>query len=220
VSTSTPGKDLHNFIQYTEIKNLLDRLLLLQETEKFHSLAVLSEFDGEGKTFVAAALAVAYTERLKRKVLIVDTTTPRQLHLPVSAKTRKKSELLGELLEEAEQVDVISLSEWSGMKSHGNADEYQIKKLFAQIATQYSLILVDTSSLSRRNRNNFNPVLIARQCDASILISARSEIAPAISEEHKNNIVNSHVKLIGMIHNQHEIVNAAQPLESITHGKQ
>ena len=42
------AKSLKSFIQYTEVKSLLDRILLLQEQEKFRSITLLSEFDGEG----------------------------------------------------------------------------------------------------------------------------------------------------------------------------
>ena len=197
------AKALQKFIQYTEIKSLLDRILHLQETEKFQSLAILSELDGEGKTFITATLAHAYTERLKKKVLVVDASNSGNRNsTPVPAHARQKGDLLSELLEESPLVDVISLRDWGGAKA--DADEYQLKALFAQTGSKYGLILVDTSALSRKNRNNFDPVVIARQCEASILLSARSDVPQDISSENRKRILDSGIKLIGMIFNHGE----------------
>jgi Mrp family chromosome partitioning ATPase len=197
------AKALQNFIQYSEIKSLLDRIIHLQETEKFQSLAVLSELDGEGKTFITAVLAHAYTERVKKKALVVDASNSGSgSAVPVQAASRQRGDLLSELLEESALVDVISLRDWGGAKT--DADEYQLKTLFAQTASKYGLILVDTSALSRRNRNNFDPFVIARQCEASVLLSARSDVPQDISVENRKRIFDSKIKLIGMIFNHGE----------------
>lgn len=214
------AKALQRYVQYSEIKYLLDRLIQIQEKDRFVSMAILSESDGEGKTFVCAALGTAYAERLHKKVLIVDTTSPRPMSTPAPAKGRSKTDLLTELLEESDNVDVISLRDWSGLKTGGEADEYQLKALLAQNATQYSLVLVDTSSLSRRNRHNFDPALTARQCDVSVIVSGRTELGTDISEEHKRRITGSGIRLIGMIHNQGEAPQQPESQGSITHGKQ
>jgi Mrp family chromosome partitioning ATPase len=213
------AKQLRRFVQFVEMKSLLDRVLQLQEQAKFHTLALLSEFDGEGKTFITAALARAYTERLHRKVLIVDASTPQPAHAPVPAKNRRGADLLGSLLDDAEDIDIIGLREWSGSQPGAKVDEYKIQALFAQMASRYSLVFVDTSSLSRRNLNNFDPALIARQCDAALLISSRSEIVQNISEEHRRRIQGQNIRLIGMIHNQGEAGHAPPRAKSEKHGK-
>ncbi|MDR3607103.1 MAG: hypothetical protein P4M08_06970 [Oligoflexia bacterium] len=199
---------LLNYIQYSETKDLLDRLLMLQENAKFKSVVVLSELSGEGKTFVTAALALAYTERLKKRVLVVDTATPR----PAGAANpgRPSPDLLNELLERSETVDVISLRAWSGLKKGGDAAEYQLKALFSQVAAQYGLVLVDTSSLARKNRNNLDPSVIARQCDAAVLVSSKIEFAVNVSLENRKRMEASGIKLIGMIYNRGGAIDAAK----------
>jgi Mrp family chromosome partitioning ATPase len=218
----TRATALQRYIHYAEVKHVLDRLLMLQETLKFQSLAILSEYDGEGKTFVTGALAAAYMERLKRKVLIVDSATPRPISAPTSGSSlaRQKNSALGDLLEESDHVDVISLKDWSGLKQGGNADEYRLKALFAQNASPYGLVLVDTSSLARKNRNNFDPILIARQCDAAILVSTQNELAENVSEENKKQLFGAGIKLIGMIHNNGEKQVVIPGRGGVIHGKQ
>jgi Mrp family chromosome partitioning ATPase len=191
---------LQKFVQYTEIKNLLDRIILLQEQEKFRSIAVLSELDGDGKTFITAVLALAHTARLKKKVLVVDTSSAHANSQPGPAMTRKKTDLLAELLEHSTAVDLISLRDWENPKA--TVDEYQLKALFDQVASKYALVIVDTSSLSRKNRNNFDPVVIARQCDVSILVGAHKPVDPDVSAANKKRITDSSIKLVGMVQNQ------------------
>lgn len=182
----------------------MDRILLIQETERFTSLSILSEDDGEGKTFVTAALAVAYATRFQRKVLVIDTSNPVAIDTPSPAKALKKVNLLAELLEPVNEIDVIPLRDWSGAKKtpRGNVDEYQVKALLDQVGTTYALVLVDTSSLGRRNRNNFDPVLIARQTGAAILVTTGGQMDPEISIQNRKRIADAKINLIGAVYNQ------------------
>ena len=192
---------LESFIQYAEIKSLIDRLLIIQEQKKISVLALLSEQDEAGKTFVAATLALAHTSRIKKKVLVIDTSSPRPMNKPVPVSSVKSHQsLLTQLLEDSTLIDVISLRDWEN--ADANVDEYRLKSLIEKVRGQYSLILVDTSSLSRKNKNNFDPVVIARQCDAAILISAAAEVPQDISNENRKRLQDSSINLVGMIHNQ------------------
>ncbi len=185
-------ESLQSFTQYAEIKSLLDRILHLQERDNFKTLALISEHDGEGKSFLAATLAYAYTRRKNKKALIIDT----------SNSGAEKIEAVKELLEQQSHVDLITLREWEG----GNSiDEYQLKKLVSQSSQNYGLILVDTSSLFRRNKNNFDPLVIARQCDASLLVTSRSDLPTETSVENKKKLVDSGIKILGMVYNQGEM---------------
>jgi Mrp family chromosome partitioning ATPase len=184
------------------MKHLLDRLLMLQEEDKFTSVAVLSELNDEGKTFVTAALALAYTDRLKKRVLVVDTSTPPPAKAGESAPAGQVGQL-HELLDKVDTVDVITFREWSGLAKGQDADEYQLKILLSQVG--YGLILVDTCALMRRNRNNLDPAVIGRQCDAAVLVSAGTEVSDEISDENRKRLITSGVNLVGMIHNQRGI---------------
>jgi Mrp family chromosome partitioning ATPase len=168
---------------------------MIQEDEQFNSVAVLSELNSEGKTLVTASLALAYSDRLKKKVLVIDT-----------ASERGATSALAELLDKTETVDVVALRDWSGLKKGADggqdADEYQLKILLTQVASQYGLILVDTCALSRRNRNNLDPAVIGRQCDAAILVSADSGAPDEVSVQNRKRLVASGVNLVGMVHNQ------------------
>src|SRR5260221_8895601 len=68
---------LQEFIRNPELKHLAYQIAALQQEKMFHSLAVLSVFPGEGKTLFCAAIAMAYAETCRTKVLLVDTATTR-----------------------------------------------------------------------------------------------------------------------------------------------
>src|SRR5258706_1061341 len=68
-------KRFQEFVRYAEMRHLAYNVAALQRDKMFHSLAVLSFFPAEGKTLLCAALAMAYAEASRTKVLVVDTTT-------------------------------------------------------------------------------------------------------------------------------------------------
>ncbi len=191
IEIKSPLNDsLQTFIQYSEIKSLLDRIIQLQDLQKFKSLAIVSEQDGEGKSFLAATLGYAYTSRKQSKVMIVDTSATA---LPGEPNP------LRDFLEQQPLIDFTSLREWD---KNNTADEYQLKTLFAKTGQNYGLIIVDTSALFRKNKNNFDPFLIARLCDAAILVTSRSDLPTEKSQDNKKRIVESNIHLLGMVHNQ------------------
>ena len=194
---------LKSFIQYAEVKSLLDRILILQEQEKFQSLAFLSEFDGEGKTFLISAIALAYSERLNKKVLVIDTSS-NAMSTPAPAKELKENYLLTELLEDTTKVELMVMRDWAKLRLSPGIDEYQLNALLKEVGHRYSLVLVDTSSLSRRNKNNFDPIVIARQCDAAILVSGQSRLRDQFAGDHRKRLHDSGIKLLGLIYNQGE----------------
>ncbi len=198
------AKSLRSFIQYAEVKSLIDRILLLQETEKFKSVAFLSEYDGEGKTFLIAALALAYSERLNKKVLVIDTSSNNTASTPLPAKDLKENYLLAELLEDTTKVEVMVMRDWAKLRLSPGIDEYQLNALLSENNQNYSMILVDTSSLSRKNKNNFDPLVIARQCDVSVLVSGQPRVREQISTDNRKRIHDAGIRLLGLIYNQGE----------------
>ena len=154
-----------------------------------------------------AALALAYSERLNKKVLVIDTSSA-SMEMPMPAKDLKRNHLLTELLEDTTRVELLMMRDWARLKRNPNSDEYQLNELLKEVDGDYSLILVDTSSLARRNKNNFDPIVIARQCDASILVSGQAKAREQLSTDHRKRIHDSGIKLLGLIYNQGKMLDA------------
>lgn len=182
---------LNDYIQYTEIKRLVDNVMILQRQKPFRSLAVLSFFSGEGKTLFAAATAMLYCQAAEARVLLVDTTTvqnPRSLSLrdcldpsypmiDYSSLTDHRKGSNGvhpphqEHTPEPAPLDVEVVNRLpSSLLIQKESDQSLITKLLDERVSQYGLVLVDTAPIAVQNKNNIDPLVAARLCDASVLV--------------------------------------------------
>src|SRR5262249_44057334 len=64
---------LSDYIRDPRFKRLFDQVASAQARGCLKSLAVLSGYPGEGKTFLVSVLALGYATFLRRRVLILDT---------------------------------------------------------------------------------------------------------------------------------------------------
>jgi hypothetical protein len=214
---------LQEFIHYSELKHLAYNISAQQQQKAFHSLAVLSFFPAEGKTLFCAALAMAYVEICRARVLVVDTTTFQN----------KGSLVLGDCFNgSAPQVDVKTLEELRrgpnafgqqipGLRSDQRPtveldilrakpghmplarenDFALIKRTAEDQSKQYGLVLLDTAPLYAKNRRNIDPLLVARLSDASALVVSRKFLdAPKLSASLKI-LHDPALHLIGIIAN-------------------
>jgi Mrp family chromosome partitioning ATPase len=213
------------FVRYSELKQLAYNTVALQQEKRFHSLTVLSFFPGEGKTLFCAALAMAYVEACRARVLVLDTTTIQN----------KRSLMLRDCFDgSTPQVDVITLEDlrkesvnlrvpmangtyanagstvgpeivdgspednWSGRES----DFSLIKRLTEDRSKNYGLVLLDTAALHAKNRSNIDPLLVARLSGASVLVVSRQLLeSPGLVSSLKV-VQDPTLKLIGIASNE------------------
>ncbi|MEK7389364.1 MAG: hypothetical protein AAB036_06680 [Elusimicrobiota bacterium] len=210
------GVRLRDYSHYTEIKQLAYTIAALQQEKKFNSLAVLSFYHGEGKTLLCAALALAYAETSRSRVLIVDTT------LLAGAQSLSLSECLPN---SENNVKCISLAEQrrdfaaplaplpgppgsdnplavSAADSLGGSEFAIITNATKVDAEQYGLVLLDTMPLTVKNKNNFDPRLVARLANASILVVSQQLLDAGRLDEHLKMLQDPSLNLIGMISNE------------------
>jgi Mrp family chromosome partitioning ATPase len=216
---------LQEFIRYSELKQLVYNIVALQEEKRFHSIAVISFFPGEGKTLFCAALAMAYAETCRSKVLIVDTATfqnKRSLALkdcfngsaslvdvtPLED-LRKNSKAFtppsnsqiqsekGPVLD----VEVVTVRPIK-MSMTLEHDFTLIKKVSEEHSPHYGLVLFDTSAVHAKNRNNVDPLLVARLSGASVLVASRRLLdAPNLNASLKV-LKDPLLHLLGVISNE------------------
>ncbi|MFA5976384.1 MAG: hypothetical protein WC859_09525 [Elusimicrobiota bacterium] len=216
---------MKEFARYTELKHLAYNLAALQQQTMFRSLAVLSFFSGEGKTLFCATAARAYAEACGTRVLAVDTTTAQNSgslllrecfdasdsavdvtsleefrkssnELPSSAAKKLTTE--ESLVHEPEIVAGIRIS----TKFKRGPDHSLIQKLTEDTAKAYGLVLLDTAALNTRNKNNIDPLTVARQADASILIVSRKLLNAADLNACLKIAQDPAIRLVGLISNE------------------
>jgi len=225
-STGTALRDkLHKFIGYSELQHLAHNLADVQREKMYRSIAILSVFPAEGKTLVCAALAMAYAEISRARVLIVDTTTVRN----------NNSLTLKECFNgSTPTIDVLSIEELrKGIGSFAapavaaprpektsilesqvvfektipvsmakETDFSMLKRITEEQSKQYALVLLDTAALQVRNRSNLDPSLVARICHASVLVASRRLLNAPNIQSTLNFLKDPNLHLAGIIANE------------------
>lgn len=216
------GERLKDFIRYSEVKQVLYRILDLQKERgtDFRSLAVVSALPGEGKTLFCTALAMAYVETCRARLLVVDTTTFN----------RPGSLILRQCLDPSHpQIDLLSLAEErrsaNGVKPLSGVERQEgplgtdereglpppspmeiehslIRKVAKEHAKQYGLVILDTTALSVKNKNNLDPSLVARKSDASLLLVSRKLLESSDLGERLQQLMDPALHLIGVVSNE------------------
>jgi len=69
------AETMGGYLRLPEIKRLVHRIASTQNEDPYKSLVILSEYPGEGRSFLVSLLALAYASILKSRVLILDTVS-------------------------------------------------------------------------------------------------------------------------------------------------
>jgi Mrp family chromosome partitioning ATPase len=203
-SSSTPSitsRSLLGYLAYSEIKHLIRRIDSLRRGGAGPgSFTILSEYPGEGRSFFSAVLAAGLANlESNRRCLLVDA----------SAQFPAQSTLLNRLTETLDRVDIVRLRE----------DEGELKAILEGASGQYEHVIVDTCALSRHNRNNLDPVLLARQTTGAILLSSRLSLGGEKSELGRGRLAEAGVKLLGIVYNERAESGTRHTLEGLPDGE-
>lgn len=190
------GERLKEFVQYSELKQLAFNIAMLQRQNMFHSLAVLSFFPGEGKSLFCATAAMAYAEASRSRVLVIDTTTLQNrgslalrdcfnppspaVDLMTMDEIRKGSANVplsrgdsgGAQDETIHEPEIVTSSHFKAISGQ-ESDPDLLRRVAQEKSKSHGLLLLDTAPLNSRNKSNVDPLVVARQSDASILIVGR-----------------------------------------------
>lgn len=195
---------LRDFIQFAEMKQVLDHVLLLRNHRKLSTVAIVSEAPREGKTFFAAALALAWGEMVGKKVLLVDTSTftgPWSLELLSILECDEAKATRGQPVRTlSKNVHVLQLKDWKNDEGAGFA-EYQLDRFIQAQKEQFDLVIFDTCALSATNRNNFDPVSISRRCDGALLVISQREARGGGMVTLKDRMDRERLPVLGVVKN-------------------
>jgi Mrp family chromosome partitioning ATPase len=193
---------LNEYIRGTEFKRLMNQIAVAQSRMDFKSLAVLSEYPGEGRTFFVAAMALAYAKYLPSRVLIVDTASRGSgqlqhfqcvmgMHLPQTMQSKG--------LIEPGVVDLVAMNE----KQAPTADhsDFQIRQYIASLQDRYDLVIVDTCALSSVSRGKIDPVIVAQHVDTSILITSELSLERETLARIKRRLQRYGIEPLGTVFN-------------------
>lgn len=195
-------RQVQECINYSEFKQLVDSIHELQTRQKITSIAVLSELSLEGKSLFCGSLAIALARFLKQRILVVDTAVfPNTGSLSIEEilePDHSRVDAMGSMPTLFPGVTFLKLS-----PEHARAGvEYDIQKVIQDNMSKVDLILFDTCALSQKNRNNIDPLVVARRVDGSLLLVSPRARALGALEGLDKAVARGNLKVLGVIDNQ------------------
>lgn len=191
---------LNEYINYSEIKQAIDNIHTQVKDQNIKTLAVLSEFNEEGKSFFTAALCIAYSRFYNEKILLIDTSTVKNIFrsfIKTDGKENKDSIIKKTVFA---NFDIVNIRDFP--RQNGDISEYQIDIMAKEFSDDYDLVVIDTTAFASRNRNNAHPIVIAKRCDSSILVVSEISSSKKELDRYQLSLKESQVKLLGVIYNE------------------
>lgn len=220
---------LRSYIQRPECKRLVREVLTHQEESGARTLALVSQYAGEGRSFMAAAIALSYSQFLLKRVLVIDT---------VQATLRTSSVLKNYLADDCYEgprptppkrgvgaIEMVSpelLNDLVGGRMRAGSMEpyllgttmpieresvqhlgidFHLGNYLDNVENRYDLIIVDTCAFSEAAHNQVDPALAAAVSHMVMLVnSARSINQESISAIQKV-LTQNRISLFGSVYN-------------------
>lgn len=195
----------YSYIRCSDFKRLLSQVSSLVENNQVKTLAILSAYPQEGRTFFVSALALGYAVLLKKRVLIVNT----------ALRQRKDSLNIQKIYfdelqhapgvrdgQHVRAIDLMSPKMNSNDVSQADTVDFQIGRYISVYKNNYDLILIDNCALNVHDEKTIDPIVIAGQADASLLVTSEKSLKKGPLEEMKELLTKWRVRVVGTIHNE------------------
>jgi Mrp family chromosome partitioning ATPase len=195
----------YSYIRSSDFKRLLSQTSSLVDTNQVKTLAILSAYPQEGRTFFVSALALGYAILLKRRVLIVNTS------LRVRKDSLNIEKIYFEELQHApgmrdgqpvRAIDLMSPKMSTNDVSQADTVDFQIGRYISVYKNNYDLILIDNCAITIHDEKTIDPIVIAGQADASLLVTSDKSLKRGPLVEMKELLSKWRVRVIGTIHNE------------------
>jgi hypothetical protein len=99
-------------------------------------------------------------------------------------------------------IDLMSPKMNSTESSHADTVDFQIGSYISAYKQNYDIILIDNCALTIRDEKIIDPIVIASQADASLLITSNKSLKRAPLLEVKELLSKWRVRVVGTIHNE------------------
>jgi Mrp family chromosome partitioning ATPase len=195
----------YSYIRSSDFKRLLSQTSSLVDANQVKTLAILSSYPQEGRTFFVSALALGYAVLLKKRVLIVNTA------LRVRKDSLNIEKIYFEELQHAPSVrdgqyiraiDLMSPKMSTNDVSQADTVDFQIGRYISVYKQNYDLILIDNCAITVHDEKTIDPIVIAGQADASLLVTSDKSLQRGPLVEMKDLLTKWRVRVIGAIHNE------------------
>lgn len=195
-------KSIGDYIRYPQFKRILNQIASHQAATGAKSIAIMSCESGEGKSFFCSALALAYARYLNSQVLLIDSNRHESLRSPYLAvvKGDYSSQLPSqEMHSDSAFVDLTSVSDIE--RDYHEHSDFYFSPYINSVKSNYDLVLVDTGSTSDVTNSAVDPMIIASQVDAVVLINSPRSLDKKIIEKFNKDLKNCGASILGTVFN-------------------
>lgn len=188
-------KTVSDYIHTREFKRFMSALDESMNRKNQTTLSVMSHYQGEGKSFLTCAIAVAFVGFLGKRVLVVDATRDSEeinfLSALIAGFARDTTLPEGTL-------DIVSGRGLAGGRS-GQTD-FRLRRAIERFGDSYDRIIIDTVSLQEAQHASIDPIVVARQGGQGLLVTSPLSLHIDSIKEISRELVQNHVPLMGTVY--------------------
>ena len=164
---------------YSEVNRIRENIVNELEKTDEKTVVFVTPHDDAGNTFLISLLGFNIAYFTKMKTLLVDLNMRRpQLHIPFGLEQKKGfTEVVSGTLAWRSAVKDTGFSELKVMTAGNRDNELYLKmtpdfmeNMFQEMKAEYDLILMDSSPILNKNRNNVDPVFLSFTCDMVVMV--------------------------------------------------
>ena len=195
---------------YSEINRIRENIVNVLEKTNDKTVAFVTPHDDAGNTFLISLLGFNIAYFTKMKTLVVDLNMRRpQLHIPFGLEREEGfTEIVSGSLSWQDAVKDTGFSELKVITAGQWDNELYLKitpdfmeNMFQEMKAAYDLILMDSSPVLNKNRNNVDPVFLSFTCDMVVMVVQDKRTTAEQITESVEAITRDGGKIDGIVYN-------------------
>jgi polysaccharide biosynthesis transport protein len=203
------NRDMPSSIVGEAYQMLQSNLKFISASQDLKTIVITSSVAGEGKSEVAANLAVAIAQ-VGRRVLLVDAdmrhpSMHKAWHIPNRTGLSHVLASQGNVNEAIQNV-MLNLDVFPAGVIPPNPiallDSPQMESLMVELSEQYDFIILDTSPVSCADAS-----VLGRMADGTVMVVRPEMLTMAVVNAAKERLVNTEQKVLGMVVNALDVRN-------------
>ena len=208
--TLSPGR-LKAGCVYSEVNRIRENIVNVLEKTNDKTVVFVTPHDDAGNTFLISLLGFNIAYFTKMKTLLVDLNMRRpQLHIPFGLEREQGfTEVVSGSLSWQGAVKDTGFSELKVITAGGWDNELYLKispdfmeNMLREMKAAYDLILIDSSPVLNKNRNNVDPVFLSFTCDMVVMVVQDKRTTSDQMTESVETITRDGGKIDGIVYNR------------------
>ena len=196
---------------YSEVNRIRENIVNALEKTNEKTVAFITPHDDAGNTFLISLLGFNIAYFTKMKTLLVDLNMRRpQLHIPFGLEREQGfTEVVSGSLSWQDAVKDTGFSELKVITAGRRDNELYLKitpdfmeNMFQEMKGVYDLILMDSSPVLNKNRNNVDPVFLSFTCDMVVMVVQDKRTSSEQITDSVEAITRDGGKIDGIVYNR------------------